>query len=383
MRASLVQREPARLAHWEKIGLYEAIQQKRAAAPAFVLHDGPPFTNGDVHIGTALNKTLKDIILRYKSMRGFRTPYVPGWDCHGLPDRAEGHARAPGEETAGDDRRAAPAVRRFFRDVDREAESAVQAPRRARRLGARVQDQGPGLRGRHPAHLRRVRREGPRLPQQEAGLLVHPLRNGARRGRDRVQGPRQPVDLGEVSRARRRGGEVRPARGQAALHRHLDDHAVDAARQPRDRACTRRSSMPSPISAPERITRGRRLCSVPWPTAAKLRGRAACRAQAVEGAKLEHLQARHPFIDRASPVVLADYVTTDSGTGCVHTAPGPRPRGLPHRPQVRPRNLLPGRRRRPLPRRRPHPGRSRRPDHARDRRGPGEEAHLARKHRRC
>ena len=86
MRAGLAQREPGRVAHWEKIGLYQRIQEKRAGAPeAFVLHDGPPFTNGDVHIGTALNKTLKDITLRYKTMRGFRTPYVPGWDCHGLP----------------------------------------------------------------------------------------------------------------------------------------------------------------------------------------------------------------------------------------------------------------------------------------------------------
>src|ERR1035437_6476474 len=85
MRASLAQREPGRVAHWDKIRLYERIQEKRAGAPVFVLHDGPPFTNGDVHIGTALNKTLKDITLRYKSMRGYRTPYVPGWDCHCLP----------------------------------------------------------------------------------------------------------------------------------------------------------------------------------------------------------------------------------------------------------------------------------------------------------
>src|SRR5664279_5594807 len=86
MRASLVQREPARVAHWERLGLYDRIQRNRAGSDkVFVLHDGPPFTNGDVHIGTALNKTLKDIINRYKSMRGFRTPYVPGWDCHGLP----------------------------------------------------------------------------------------------------------------------------------------------------------------------------------------------------------------------------------------------------------------------------------------------------------
>ena len=86
MRANLVQREPGRLAHWEKLDLYAAIQRKRAESPkVFVLHDGPPFTNGDVHIGTALNKTLKDTVNRYKSMTGHRTPYVPGWDCHGLP----------------------------------------------------------------------------------------------------------------------------------------------------------------------------------------------------------------------------------------------------------------------------------------------------------
>jgi isoleucyl-tRNA synthetase len=85
MRAGLAQREPARVAHWAATSLYEAMQKKRAGAPVFILHDGPPFTNGDVHIGTALNKTLKDVTVRYKSMRGFRAPFVPGWDCHGLP----------------------------------------------------------------------------------------------------------------------------------------------------------------------------------------------------------------------------------------------------------------------------------------------------------
>ena len=85
MRANLVSREPERIAHWEKIGLYQLIQRKNAGRPGYVLHDGPPFTNGDLHMGHVLNKYLKDFILRYKSMRGFRTPYVPGWDCHGLP----------------------------------------------------------------------------------------------------------------------------------------------------------------------------------------------------------------------------------------------------------------------------------------------------------
>ena len=85
MRAGLVQREPERLAKWYAEGLYEQIQKRREGAERFLLHDGPPFANGDVHIGTALNKILKDFILKYQSLRGKHVPYVPGWDCHGLP----------------------------------------------------------------------------------------------------------------------------------------------------------------------------------------------------------------------------------------------------------------------------------------------------------
>jgi isoleucyl-tRNA synthetase len=85
MKADLVTREPERLKKWQAAGLYEKIQAQRAGEPKFVLHDGPPFANGDVHIGTALNKILKDIIIKYKTLRGFSAPYIPGWDCHGLP----------------------------------------------------------------------------------------------------------------------------------------------------------------------------------------------------------------------------------------------------------------------------------------------------------
>ncbi|MBI3878855.1 MAG: isoleucine--tRNA ligase [Verrucomicrobia bacterium] len=85
MKADLVTREPQRLAKWRQENLCAKIQAARAGAPKFVLHDGPPFANGDVHVGTALNKILKDIIVKYKTLRGFDTPYVPGWDCHGLP----------------------------------------------------------------------------------------------------------------------------------------------------------------------------------------------------------------------------------------------------------------------------------------------------------
>jgi len=85
MRANLAKREPERIHHWESIQLYELILKKNEKKKRFILHDGPPFTNGNIHLGHVLNKTLKDIILRYKSMCGFSTPYRVGWDCHGLP----------------------------------------------------------------------------------------------------------------------------------------------------------------------------------------------------------------------------------------------------------------------------------------------------------
>ena len=85
MKADLVTREPERLKKWQAAKLYEKIQEARKDAEKFVLHDGPPFANGDVHIGTALNKILKDIIIKYQTLRGKSAPYIPGWDCHGLP----------------------------------------------------------------------------------------------------------------------------------------------------------------------------------------------------------------------------------------------------------------------------------------------------------
>ena len=85
MKANLTSREPEILSRWENENLYEQIQKARENDPVFVLHDGPPFANGDVHMGTALNKVLKDLIVKSRAMAGFRAPYIPGWDCHGLP----------------------------------------------------------------------------------------------------------------------------------------------------------------------------------------------------------------------------------------------------------------------------------------------------------
>ncbi len=85
MRAGLVQKEPRLLAKWREQGLYQRIQQRAVGRPSFILHDGPPYANGNIHIGHALNKVLKDMIVKMKTMQGFDVNYIPGWDCHGLP----------------------------------------------------------------------------------------------------------------------------------------------------------------------------------------------------------------------------------------------------------------------------------------------------------
>ena len=124
MKADLLTREPDRLKKWQAAGLYQQILQQRQGAEKFVLHDGPPFANGDVHIGTALNKILKDIIIKYQSLRGRYAPYIPGWDCHGLPIefKVTQEMRKAGD-TASDAatiRRACEAYARKYIDIQRE-----------------------------------------------------------------------------------------------------------------------------------------------------------------------------------------------------------------------------------------------------------------------
>src|SRR6266498_429727 len=105
MRADLVTREPHRLEKWQTDKLYEKIQAARAGAEKFVLHDGLPFANGDVHIGNAANKILTDFIVKVNTLRGYSAAYVPGWDCHGLPiefkvSQEMGKQRAAGIQSA-------------------------------------------------------------------------------------------------------------------------------------------------------------------------------------------------------------------------------------------------------------------------------------------
>jgi len=320
MRAGLAQREPGRVAHWEKIGLYEAIQRKNAASPrTFVLHDGPPFTNGDVHIGTALNKTLKDLILRYKSMRGFRTPYVPGWDCHGLPIEQK-----VSREIQEQKLNLTTAQLRARCDAFAESWIAKQTAQ-FKRIGV-LADWRNEYKTKAPAYEADILRTFAAFV--EKGLVYRskkpvywsiPFETALAEAEIEYKDHVSPsiwvkfaVPVDEAKKFNLPSDKplfvviwtttpwTIPANLAIAVHPDVEYAVADLGAE---RIIVAQALLPS-VAAAAKIE--------PAPAI----------VQTVAGKSLEHLAPRHPFIDRASPVVLADYVTTDSGTGCVHTAPG-------------------------------------------------------------
>ncbi|MBI4608085.1 MAG: class I tRNA ligase family protein, partial [Candidatus Rokubacteria bacterium] len=115
MRANLPQLEPQLLARWEAMDIYARLRQARAGAPLWILHDGPPYANGHIHMGTALNKILKDIVVKSRSMLGADAVYVPGWDCHGLPIEHQVDKELGLDQAQGDVRRAMDPVEKLRR----------------------------------------------------------------------------------------------------------------------------------------------------------------------------------------------------------------------------------------------------------------------------
>ena len=203
MKANLQTAEPQALARWEEMRLYERIREQRAGAPKFVLHDGPPYANGQIHIGTAMNKILKDLVVKSRTMMGFDAPYVLGYDCHGLPielkvDRELGPKKR--DMSVADFRRACRDYATRFIDV-----MSVEFQRLCvfGDWDHLVSDDGLPVPGGDRARAREVRRTRARLQGQEARALVHPLPHGAGRGGSRVRGPRLAVDLRRVPAGRR------------------------------------------------------------------------------------------------------------------------------------------------------------------------------------
>ena len=145
MRGDLPKREPGWIAQWNEQGLYKQLRDARHGAPLFVLHDGPPYANGVLHIGHAVNNILKDMVVKSKQLAGFDARFVPGWDCHGLPiENAIEKTLRPQAEP----RRDAGQEPRLRHRADRAAEGRPPAPGRARRLGAPVPHDGLRQRGR-------------------------------------------------------------------------------------------------------------------------------------------------------------------------------------------------------------------------------------------
>ena len=320
MRANLVQREPARVAHWEKLGLYNRIQSARAGSEkSFVLHDGPPFTNGDVHIGTALNKTLKDIVNRYKSMRGYRTPYVPGWDCHGLPIEQK-----VSQEIREKNLTLTTAELRAKCDAFSESWITKQTTQ-FKRIGV-LADWKNEYKTKAPAFEADILRTFAAFVEQ--GLVYR---------------SKKPVYWSIPFETALAEAEIE-YKEHTSIAIWVKFHIPKFSRLGVPTSIVIWTTTPWTLPANVAIAVNKDLnyslvadgsevfivaeALVEQFKKAVNRPNAQVTGSISGGVLGKHPElgggatARHPFIDRDVPIVQADYVTTDSGTGCVHTAPG-------------------------------------------------------------
>ncbi|MBZ5500896.1 MAG: isoleucine--tRNA ligase [Acidobacteriia bacterium] len=315
MKARLPEREPEQLAAWEQAGLYRRILESRANAPLFVLHDGPPYPTGEIHLGTGLNKILKDMIVKSKTMAGFRSPYIPGWDCHGLPIETKVEKELGGKTS----KVTAAQFRRTCREF---AARFVEAHKRDfKRLGVFGQWDKPYL-TMDPSHEASI-----------AGAFIDFLEKGY------VYRGLKPVYWCISDRTALAEAEV-----------EYEDHTSPSI------------WVKFPVVAgPKSSALGSDVCALIWTTTpwtlpanralafhpdfeyvvaetsagklllAKDRVQAAADELKLgtpivhgswKGRDLEGIQFQHPFLDLRVPAVLADYVTLDQGSGVVHTAPG-------------------------------------------------------------
>jgi len=318
MRANLVQREPARVKYWEDSGLYQKIQEKNRSGTSFVLHDGPPFTNGDLHLGHALNKTLKDTLLRYKWMQGYSAPYVPGWDSHGLPIEHK--------------------VSRELQNSGRKEYSALEV----RQACARFADKYRKI------QTEQFKRLGVLGDWESEYWTLHPgyeateLETFARFvERGLVYRSKKPVywSIPCMTALAEAEIEYREHRSPSIYVRFpLSEVARQKLGMQRERASvliwtTTPWTLPAnlavsvhPRVAYTEIIHGEESLLVATDLVERVvaaTGLEEVRLGATwKGSELEQVELRHPFIDRPSPILLAEYVTTEDGTGCVHTAPG-------------------------------------------------------------
>src|SRR6266571_8784114 len=316
MKANLAAREPDMLKMWGETRLYQQIQKSREGRQLFVLHDGPPFANGDVHMGTALNKILKDLVVKSQTMLGRRAPYVPGWDCHGLPIEykvvKESRALSPLEV-----RKKSEAFARKFVNVQRE---------QFKRLGVFGDWENPYL-TMDPKYEAEILRAFAVFV--EKGLVYQAQKpvfwsTGAQTALAEAEVEYQERDDTAVyvkfpitGRARPPGAPdgtsiaiwtttpwTLPANLAIAVDPKENYVLQEFSRDGTSETLLLAEKLVSQFCASTKFNPvGPPLASFP-------------------GAKLENIRARHPFLDREVTVFTADFVTMDTGTGAVHIAPG-------------------------------------------------------------
>lgn len=316
MRGDLVKNEPVRLQRWNEENLYQKIQDRRKAegADRFILHDGPPFANGDVHMGTALNKVLKDLVLKSKTMAGFETPYIPGWDCHGLPIEFKVMQDARDEEPA-EVRRRCKEFALGFVDIQRES---------FRRLGVFGDWENPYLTLDPVYEADVIRTFGklvdmnavyqsrkPVLWSYGAGTALAEAEVDYLDKKSMALYVRFPLENAEGDFAD--AGMViwtttpwtLPANLGIAVHEKFDYVCGIFKNAEEERS--------------EKLIIAKDLLE----TFAEKTGFVLTETVSeFKGSALEGKLAKHPFLPRTSKIIFANFVTTDAGTGAVHIAPG-------------------------------------------------------------
>ena len=318
MKANLPTTEPKMLERWEKEGLYRRIRESRAGRPTYILHDGPPYANGRIHLGTAFNKILKDFVVKSKTMAGFDSPYVPGWDCHGLPieikvDSDLGSKKA--QMSTAEIRRACRQYAEKYVDLQRtdfkrlgvlgqwEDPYLTMSPEyQAVIAGAFVEflHRGYVYKGLKPVHW--CIKDRTALAEAEVEYKDHTSPSIWVRFKLTSDAAKIHPDLA----GRNVYGLIwtttpwtMPANMGIAYHPKFEYVAVDVAGDVY-------------IVAAELAKVTAEKCG--WGDYHVI--------AAFPGTKVEHAIFRHPFLERDSVGVLADYVTLEQGTGAVHTAPG-------------------------------------------------------------
>nr|WP_299380626.1 isoleucine--tRNA ligase [uncultured Halomonas sp.] len=316
MRGNLPKREPARLQRWQEIDLYQRLRDAGKGRETFVLHDGPPYANGSIHIGHAVNKILKDIIVKAKGIAGFDAPYVPGWDCHGLPiehqiEKLHGK-HLPPEETRALSRRYA------AEQIDTQREDFI-------RLGIIGDWQRPYRTMDHVNEAGEVRALAEMVKHGYVFKGLKPVNwcfdCGSALAEAEVEYADKKSDAIDVAFVADDASALATAFGIETLTKPA---AVAIWTTTPWTIPANQALNVHPEFSYALVDTGERLLLLAEDLVESCLERFGLQGEIIAttaGTHLENLNFRHPFYDRLAPVYLADYVETDAGTGIVHSAP--------------------------------------------------------------